>query len=122
LRLAVHPEQTAAHDRIPLLEAVALHRTDRSQPAQERAAYAQHAVLIKRPERCAANAGFAKARGAGFGNNGFTSGSAGLGRRAMIKKIEDLNYYELLEVSPKATSQEIHKAYERVRRVYEPNS
>ena len=40
----------------------------------------------------------------------------------MIKKIEDLNYYELLEVSPKATSQEIHKAYERVRRVYEPNS
>jgi curved DNA-binding protein CbpA len=40
----------------------------------------------------------------------------------MIKKIEDLNYYELLEVSPRATSQEIHRAYERVRRVYEPNS
>ncbi len=40
----------------------------------------------------------------------------------MIKKIEDLNYYELLEISPRATSQEIHKAYERVRRVYEPNS
>jgi hypothetical protein len=40
----------------------------------------------------------------------------------MIKKIEDLNYYELLEISPKATSQEIHKAYERIRRVYEPNS
>ncbi len=40
----------------------------------------------------------------------------------MIKKIEDLNYYELLEVSPTATAQEIHKAYERVRRVYEPNS
>jgi hypothetical protein len=40
----------------------------------------------------------------------------------MIKKIEDLNYYELLEVGPRATSQEIHKAYERVRRVYEPNS
>jgi curved DNA-binding protein CbpA len=40
----------------------------------------------------------------------------------MIKKIEDLNYYELLEVSPTATSQEIHKAYERIRRVYEPNS
>ena len=39
----------------------------------------------------------------------------------MIKKIEDLNYYELLEVSPQATAQEIHKAYERVRRVYEPN-
>jgi len=40
----------------------------------------------------------------------------------MIKKIEDLNFYELLEVSPTATSQEIHKAYERVRRVYDPNS
>jgi hypothetical protein len=40
----------------------------------------------------------------------------------MIKKIEDLNYYELLEVGPRATSQEIHRAYERVRRVYEPNS
>jgi flagellar biosynthesis protein FlhG len=40
----------------------------------------------------------------------------------MIKKIEDLNYYELLEVSPSATSQEIHRAYERIRRVYEPNS
>ena len=39
-----------------------------------------------------------------------------------MKKIEDLNYYELLEVNPLATSQEIHKAYERVRRVYEPNS
>ena len=40
----------------------------------------------------------------------------------MMKRIEDLNYYELLEISPRATSQEIHKAYERVRRVYEPNS
>ena len=40
----------------------------------------------------------------------------------MIKKIEDLNFYELLEVSPAATSQEIHKAYERIRRVYDPNS
>ena len=40
----------------------------------------------------------------------------------MLKKIENLNYYELLEVSPTATSQEIHKAYERVRRIYEPNS
>ncbi len=39
-----------------------------------------------------------------------------------MKKIEDLNFYELLEVSPLATSQEIHKAYERIRRVYEPNS
>lgn len=40
----------------------------------------------------------------------------------MTKKIEDLNYYELLEVSSTATAQEIHRAYERVRRVYEPNS
>ncbi len=40
----------------------------------------------------------------------------------MIKKIEDLNFYELLEISPSATTQEIHKAYERIRRVYEPNS
>jgi len=40
----------------------------------------------------------------------------------MIKKIEDLNFYELLEISPQATSQEIHKAYERIRRVYDPNS
>ncbi|HEY6012009.1 MAG TPA: helix-turn-helix domain-containing protein [Nitrospirota bacterium] len=40
----------------------------------------------------------------------------------MMKKVEDLNYYELLEVSPTASTQEIHKAYERVRRVYEPNS
>ncbi len=39
-----------------------------------------------------------------------------------MKRIEDLNFYELLEVSPLATTQEIHKAYERVRRVYEPNS
>ncbi len=40
----------------------------------------------------------------------------------MIKKIENLNYYELLEVSTNATSQEIHRAYEKVRRIYEPNS
>jgi flagellar biosynthesis protein FlhG len=40
----------------------------------------------------------------------------------MIKKIEDMNYYELLEVGPRATAQEIHRAYERIRRVYEPNS
>jgi curved DNA-binding protein CbpA len=39
-----------------------------------------------------------------------------------MKRIEDLNYYELLEVSPSASAQEIHKAYERIRRVYEPNS
>jgi curved DNA-binding protein CbpA len=40
----------------------------------------------------------------------------------MLKKIEDMNYYELLEVSPRSTAQEIHKAYERVRRIYDPNS
>jgi len=40
----------------------------------------------------------------------------------VLKKIENLNFYELLEVSPTATKQEIHKAYERIRRVYEPNS
>jgi len=38
----------------------------------------------------------------------------------MLKKIEDMNYYELLEVSPRATMQEIHKAYERIRRIYDP--
>lgn len=48
--------------------------------------------------------------------------SADQGNRAMLKKIENMNYYELLEVSPTATKQEIHKAYERIRRVYEPNS
>jgi curved DNA-binding protein CbpA len=40
----------------------------------------------------------------------------------MLKKIDDLNFYELLEVSPDVNSQEIHKAYDRVRKVYEPNS
>lgn len=40
----------------------------------------------------------------------------------MLKKIDDMNYYELLEVSYRATAQEIHKAYERVRRIYDPNS
>ncbi len=40
----------------------------------------------------------------------------------MVKTIEDLNYYELLEVSPTATAQDIHRAYERIRRIYEPNS
>ena len=40
----------------------------------------------------------------------------------MLKKIEDMNYYELLEVSPQASAQEIHKAYERVRKIYDPNS
>lgn len=40
----------------------------------------------------------------------------------MIKKIEDMTYYELLEVTPGASSTEIHRAYERIRRIYEPNS
>jgi curved DNA-binding protein CbpA len=40
----------------------------------------------------------------------------------MLKKIDDMNYYELLEVSFRATAQEIHKAYERVRKIYDPNS
>jgi curved DNA-binding protein CbpA len=42
--------------------------------------------------------------------------------RTMLKKIEDMNFYELLEVSPRATAQEIHKAYERIRKIYDPNS
>ncbi len=40
----------------------------------------------------------------------------------MLKKIEDMDYYELLEVSHRASAQEIHKAYERVRKIYDPNS
>jgi curved DNA-binding protein CbpA len=40
----------------------------------------------------------------------------------MLKKIEDMNYYELLEVSYGATAQDIHKAYERIRKIYDPNS
>jgi len=40
----------------------------------------------------------------------------------MMKRVEDLNFYELLEVDPGASSQEIHRAYERIRKVYEPNS
>lgn len=40
----------------------------------------------------------------------------------MIKKIEDLNYYELLEINTDASSQDIHRAYERMRKIYEPNS
>ncbi len=39
-----------------------------------------------------------------------------------MKKIEDLNFYELLEISPAASAQDIHRAYERVRRIYDPNS
>lgn len=40
----------------------------------------------------------------------------------MLKRIDDLNFYELLEVSPDANAQDIHKAYDRVRKIYEPNS
>jgi curved DNA-binding protein CbpA len=40
----------------------------------------------------------------------------------MIKKIEDMNYYELLEINTDASSQDIHRAYERIRKIYEPNS
>lgn len=40
----------------------------------------------------------------------------------MLKKIEDLSFYELLEVDPRANSQEIHKAYDRIRKIYDPNS
>jgi flagellar biosynthesis protein FlhG len=40
----------------------------------------------------------------------------------MVKKIDDLNFYELLEISPRASTQEVHKAYDRARRIYEPNS
>lgn len=40
----------------------------------------------------------------------------------MLKRIDDLNFYELLEVAPDANAQDIHKAYDRVRKVYEPNS
>src|SRR5512143_3830217 len=39
-----------------------------------------------------------------------------------MKKIENLDYYDLLEVSPSATIQEIHKAYERLKKIYDPNS
>lgn len=39
-----------------------------------------------------------------------------------MKKIEDLNYYELLEINTNASSQDIHRAYERIRKIYEPNS
>jgi curved DNA-binding protein CbpA len=40
----------------------------------------------------------------------------------MVKKIEDLNYYELLEVDPRASTQEVYRAYDRIKKVYEPNS
>jgi Helix-turn-helix domain/DnaJ domain len=40
----------------------------------------------------------------------------------MIKKIEALDFYEVLEVSSVATTREIHQAYERLRKIYDPNS
>ncbi len=40
----------------------------------------------------------------------------------MVKKIEDMNFYELLEISPSAGTQDVHRAYDRVRRIYDPNS
>ena len=40
----------------------------------------------------------------------------------MIKKIEALDFYEVLEVSSLATTREIHQAYERLRKIYDPNS
>lgn len=40
----------------------------------------------------------------------------------MLKRIEDLNFYELLEVPTDANVTDIHRAYDRVRKVYEPNS
>jgi len=33
-----------------------------------------------------------------------------------------MNYYELLESEPPATAQEATKAYERIRKIYDPNS
>lgn len=40
----------------------------------------------------------------------------------MLKKIEDLNFYELLEIPYTATMQDIQKAYDRIRKIYDPNS
>lgn len=40
----------------------------------------------------------------------------------MLKRIDELNFYELLEVEPSATPQDIHRAYDRIRKVYDPNS
>jgi flagellar biosynthesis protein FlhG len=40
----------------------------------------------------------------------------------MVKKIDDMNFYELLEISPSAGTQDVHRAYDRVRRIYDPNS
>ena len=40
----------------------------------------------------------------------------------MLKRIDELNFYELLEIEPSATPQDIHRAYDRIRKVYDPNS
>lgn len=40
----------------------------------------------------------------------------------MLKKIEDLNFYELLEIPHTATMQDIQKAYDRIRKIYDTNS
>lgn len=40
----------------------------------------------------------------------------------MLKKIDDMNFYELLEIPPTATMQDVQKAYDRIRKIYDPNS
>lgn len=40
----------------------------------------------------------------------------------MLKKIDDLNFYKLLEIPLTATTQDVQKAYDRVRKIYDPNS
>ena len=39
-----------------------------------------------------------------------------------IKRIEEQNYYEILEVSPRATAKEIQKAYEHARETFQEDS
>ena len=39
-----------------------------------------------------------------------------------IKRIEEQNYYEILEVSPRATAKEIQKAYEHARETFQQDS
>jgi len=39
-----------------------------------------------------------------------------------MKRLEDLNYYEILEVSPNASQGEIRKAYERAKKTYSRDS
>jgi len=40
----------------------------------------------------------------------------------MSQKFDDQTYYELLEVAPDAAEHEIHKAYQRAKRTYSPDS